>query len=45
MTWLSNGQEHRLDGPAVVFEDGTVEYWVSGLRMSEKVWREHQERT
>ena len=26
------GQLHRLDGPAVIWADGTKEWWVNGLR-------------
>ena len=27
---------HNLAGPAVIFPDGTVEYWVSGLQLTEE---------
>lgn len=31
---------HRLDGPAVEAEDGSVQYWVHGKRMTEQEYRE-----
>ena len=31
--WLNNnGQLHRTDGPAVIYPDGTKEYWINGQR-------------
>lgn len=29
-TWFQDGKMHRTDGPAMVFEDGDVEYWQNG---------------
>lgn len=31
---------HRLDGPAVEAEDGSTQFWLGGVRVSEQVWRE-----
>jgi len=28
--WYKNGKQHRLDGPAVFWKDGSKEYWTSG---------------
>ena len=31
---------HRLDGPAVEAEDGSVQYWVHGKRMTEQEYHD-----
>ena len=34
-------QFHRLDGPAIIYSDGTVEYWIFGKKLdtqSVKQW-------
>ncbi|GAA2747747.1 hypothetical protein GCM10009868_38420 [Terrabacter aerolatus] len=31
---------HRLDGPAVEAEDGSVQYWVAGQQLTEQQFRE-----
>lgn len=28
--WYLDGKLHRINGPAVIYSDGTVEYWVNG---------------
>lgn len=33
--WGSNGFRHRLNGPASIYADGTVEYWIKGKKVSE----------
>ena len=33
--WNANGRPHRLDGPASIYADGTVEYWIKGKKVSE----------
>lgn len=39
-TWYydSDGDLHRLDGPAVEYADGTKEYWVHGWALGEKTY-------
>ena len=29
-----NGQHHRLDGPAVIWADGSQEWWVNGKNIT-----------
>ena len=31
-TYRNNGRLHRLDGPAVIYADGEVEWWAWGIR-------------
>ena len=33
--WDSNGFSHRLNGPASIYANGAVEYWVHGKKVSE----------
>lgn len=33
--WDSNGFSHRLNGPASIYANGAVEYWVQGKKVSE----------
>jgi hypothetical protein len=41
--WFLNGKEHRVDGPAVEFADGTIKKWyLNGMKVTEK---EHIKRT
>lgn len=28
--WYSNGKRHKVDGPAVIHEDGHTEWWLNG---------------
>jgi hypothetical protein len=32
MQWLQYGKHHREDGPAVIWDDGTEEYYLNGKR-------------
>lgn len=32
MEWFCRGKSHRTDGPSVVNVDGTVQWWVNGIR-------------
>ena len=34
--WLKNGKYHREDGPAIIYDDGTVEYWLNGKQVKSK---------
>ena len=34
--WHLNDKLHRDDGPAFIYEDGRVEYWVHGKKMTEE---------
>lgn len=29
--WLKDGKLHRIDGPALIYEDGIEEYWLNGI--------------
>ena len=33
--WDSSGFSHRLNGPAVIWADGTIEYWLNGKPVTE----------
>ena len=33
--WYVNGMLHRIDGPAVVYPDGTVEWLAEGVKLDE----------
>lgn len=35
--WLENGAPHREDGPAVIFPDGTVRWYVRGKEITRAV--------
>lgn len=37
--WNDEDDLHRLDGPAVEYKDGTVEYWVHGCPLDEKTYK------
>jgi hypothetical protein len=30
--WYENGILHRVDGPAIIYGDGNVEYWINGVQ-------------
>jgi hypothetical protein len=34
--WYFHGDRHRLDGPAIKYGSGNVEYWINGKELSEK---------
>jgi len=31
--WYANGKRHCNDGPAVIFPDGEVEFWIDGVQV------------
>ena len=33
--YRNNNQRHRLNGPAAVYIDGSMEYWVNGKEVTE----------
>jgi len=35
--FLLNGVYHNTNGPAVVYGDGTVEYWINGVDVTSTV--------
>jgi hypothetical protein len=37
-------QLHREDGPAVIYEDGKVEYWVHGKKLTEEEFKHLKEK-
>lgn len=37
-TWYFAGQIHRIDGPARIWTDGYVEWWVYGEFMTFDAW-------
>ncbi len=34
--WFKNGKQHRKNGPAFIYADGKVEYWINGERTTKK---------
>lgn len=36
--WNASGALHRVDGPAVIRSDDSVEYWYNGERVSESTY-------
>ena len=38
--YFRNDKLHRLEGPAVVCHDGTVEYWINGQVYDENEFQE-----
>ena len=32
-----HGNPHRLDGPAVTWEDGSTEWWIDGRRITDQL--------
>lgn len=36
--WFKNGELHYDKGPAVVFANGDLEYWLNGIKISKKHW-------
>lgn len=46
--WFRNKEHHREDGPAIMFFDGTVGYWLFDGNYTKKVWEDkisHLKRT
>jgi hypothetical protein len=35
------GKLHNTDGPALVYENGKKEYYIHGIKYTEKQWKEH----
>ena len=35
--WYENDRRHRTDGPAIVWRDGTEEWWVGGVNITQEV--------
>ena len=33
--WYQNGQKHRTDGPAIIWNDGVKEWWIGGKLLTE----------
>jgi hypothetical protein len=31
--WYFEGKLHRKDGPAIIYSDGSVDYWVNGIKL------------
>ena len=42
--YFTSSKLHRLDGPAVEAEDGSVQFWIQGLRVDEQEWRRRTSR-
>jgi hypothetical protein len=38
--WLEDGEEHRLDGPACTYADGSVDYYIEGDYKSWSFWND-----
>jgi hypothetical protein len=36
--WYINGKKHRMDGPAVERASGRTQYWLFGVRLTQKVY-------
>jgi len=36
--WMEDGEEHNLDGPACVYGDGSVDYYIEGDYKSYSFW-------
>lgn len=37
--WYQFGKLHRVDGPAIERSDGSIEYWINGVRYAETEFR------
>jgi hypothetical protein len=33
---IKNGLYHRLDGPAIIWWDGYLEWWINGIKYKDK---------
>jgi hypothetical protein len=38
--WFINGRRHREDGPAVIYHNGSTEYWLYGKYLTEEEFNE-----
>jgi len=36
--WMEDGEEHKLDGPACIYGDGSVDYYIEGDYKSYSFW-------
>lgn len=34
--WYLNGKQHRIDGPAIILHDGSKEYYVHDVKITEQ---------
>lgn len=41
--WRLNNRLHREDGPAVIFPDGSIEWWLNGNQCTFNRWLELSE--
>jgi hypothetical protein len=39
--WYCNGKRHRLDGPAVVWPNGVVAWFIDGKEFTQKQFEQH----
>jgi len=39
MAWFHEGKLHRLDGPAVITDAGPKQYWIYGVRYTQKQYK------
>jgi len=39
-SWYKHGKLHRLDGPAIERKDGSTEYWIDGVHLTEEEFEE-----
>lgn len=38
--YMEDGEEHRLDGPACIYADGKVDYYIEGEYRSASFWQD-----
>lgn len=41
MYWNENQELHNENGPAVIWNDGKIEYWLFGNKYEEKSYKEY----
>ena len=42
-SWYNeNGELHREDGPALEYSNGTKEWWIKGVRLTEEEFQKYQ---
>lgn len=37
--WFLNEKRHRIDGPAIEWHDGTKEWWINNIKVSEEQYK------
>jgi hypothetical protein len=42
--WLQHGKLHRDDGPAVEDQDGSKEWWINGIKLTEEQFNHELEK-